>query len=151
VELARIGPQSVPKSVRENLRKAVGLNVVACYEKLIKAKQSSEQVDLVPPQVAFQLIFDMKFVQWFHQKLSEVVDPLAQQLQGIIDPFDWDIVSPRLKINLKRFLFETHLTLGLLFSEESHSFIAQNFKTKQNQIFPECNPALTTPLPLLPV
>ncbi|CAL8076194.1 unnamed protein product [Orchesella dallaii] len=145
-DLSHVGPQSIPKRVREAFRQSVGSKIIQFYQKLIDDSKSS-----VSPQTAIQLIFDVKFCQWFHLQLKELADPVIKNLQANLDPFDMDIVSPRLKVNLKRFLFETHLTLGLLFSEESHSFIAQNFKTKMNMSFPSSNKSLNSPLPLLPV
>ncbi|ODN03459.1 Conserved oligomeric Golgi complex subunit 1 [Orchesella cincta] len=146
-DLSHVGPQSIPKRVREVFRQSVGSKIIQFYQELIQKSAETP----VSPQTAIQLIFDVKFCQWFHLQLKELTDPVIKTLQTSIDPFDMDIVSPKLKVNLKRFLFETHLTLGLLFSEESHSFIAQNFKTKMNMSFPTCNMSLNSPLPLLPV
>jgi len=145
-DLSRVGPQSIPKRVKEELRQDIGLKIISLYKELVDLTETT-----VAPQTSLQLIFDIKFCQWFHLQLKEQADPLTKNLQSIIDPFDMDIVSSRLKSNLKRFLFETHLTIGLLFSEESHSFIAQNFKTKMNMSFPTSNASLRSPLPLLPV
>jgi len=113
-------------------------------------KSNSSGEEKLIAQVGSQFIFDLKFCQWFHPNLSDGIKPTVEELEGVIDPFDLDIVLPRMKDNLKRFLFETHLTLGLLFSEESHSFIAQNFKTKQNQSYPPTS-SVPTLLPLLPI
>ncbi|CAG7837610.1 unnamed protein product [Allacma fusca] len=142
-EFGRIGPQSIPKNVRDDFRFAVGEKVSQFYNQLDTSQ--------LTPQTALQIIFDLKYVQWFHPKLTSVVEPPLVKLQALIDPFDMDIVSPKLTLNLKRCLFENHLTLGLLFSEESHGFVAQNFKTKGNQTFPPSIPVRHVPLPLLPV
>lgn len=104
-DLSRVGPQSVPKSVREELRKSIGSKVISFYKTLLDEAQTP-----VSPQTALQLIFDIKFCQWFHLQLKELADPVIKNLQSVIDPFDMDIVSPRLKANLKRFLFETHVS-----------------------------------------
>ncbi|CAG7831517.1 unnamed protein product [Allacma fusca] len=108
-EFGRIGPQSIPKIVRD----------------------------------------DFRFAVWFHPKLTSVVEPPLVKLQALIDPFDMDIVSTKLTLNLKRCLFENHLTLGLLISEDSHGFVAQNLRPKG--IRPPSIPVRHVPLPLLPV
>jgi len=108
LDFGRIGPQSIPKNVRDNFRLAVGQKLGETYDKLIEDETIRQQLS---SQVALQLIFDLKYVQWFHPKLSGIIEPYTTKLQGIIDPFDLDIVNPRLKVNLKRCLFENHVSL----------------------------------------
>lgn len=105
-ELARVGPQSVPKSVREDFRQSVGNKIILLYKELLEKTENPPS-----PQTALQLIFDIKFCQWFHLQLKELADPVITKLQSVIDPFDMDIVMPKLKTNLKRFLFETHVRI----------------------------------------
>ena len=49
-----------------------------------------------------------------HLKLGEIVEPLVSKLQEFLDPFDLEIINPRLKVNLKRFLFENHVCANLM-------------------------------------
>jgi len=42
------------------------------------------------------------------------VEPLVSKLQEFLDPFDLEIINPRLKVNLKRFLFENHVCANLM-------------------------------------
>lgn len=122
VDLAKVGPQSIPKIVRENIRLRLGSIIAKIYHNLIDqsstASSSGEPADGVEeqrllPQVAVQLIFDLKFCQWFHSTLSEndTYKTLVANLTGVIDPFDLDIVVPRMTVNLKKFLFETHVSI----------------------------------------
>lgn len=104
-DLSRVGPQSIPKRVKEDLRLDIGSTIISLYKDLVDRGKSD-----VSPQTALQLIFDIKFCQWFHLQLKDQADPLAKILQGVIDPFDMDIVAPKIKTNLKRFLFETHVS-----------------------------------------
>lgn len=110
-DLSRVGPQSVPKGVREEFRNAIGNKVISLYNELIEKSEST-----LSPQAALQLIFDVKFCQWFHLQLKEQADPVIKHLQSVIDPFDMDIVTPKLKANLKRFLFETHVSYTTTYS-----------------------------------
>jgi len=103
-----MGPQSVPNLVRENLRQGLGIRIMQVYKKLVEGTTNNEDWN-IPAQLAVQLIFDLKYCQWFHPKLSEESEPIVLKLQSFIDPFDLDIVIPKLKSNLKRFLFETHV------------------------------------------
>jgi hypothetical protein len=113
LEIAKVGPQSIPKNVKDNLRLSLGQSVITFYEQFLKredGESEGEAAHLITPQMGIQFIFDLKFVQWFHPNLSGSTDSLVLQLKTLIDPFDWDIVSPRLTINLKRFLFENHVS-----------------------------------------
>jgi hypothetical protein len=123
-----VGPQSIPRSVRETLRQGLGLRVGRIYGKLVDEfllgqkkelsesnnveNDSSSSSNFFPSQVAIQLIFDLKYCGWFHPKLNERVEGILRKLEGFIDPFDLDIAIPKLKTNLKRFLFETHVISG---------------------------------------
>ncbi len=117
VDLSKVGPQSIPKSVKESFRLNLGKIIKQIYIKLIANSKSSGEPALeeqrLIPQVAVQLMFDLKFCQWFHPTLSEndKLKTLLSSLQDVIDPFDLDIVIPRMTINLKRFLFETHVSI----------------------------------------
>ena len=113
LEIAKVGPQSIPKSVKDSLRLSFGQTVISFYEKFLKLEATDEPSRLLTPQMSVQFIFDSKFIQWFHPNLSGSADSLVLKLKALIDPFDWDIVNPRLTINLKRFLFENHVSQSL--------------------------------------
>ena len=118
-ELGKIGPQSIPKNVRDEFRFTVGQKLAEFYA----------GIDLkeLTPQAALQLIFDLKYVQWFHPKLSTVTEPILAKFEALIDPFDMDIVGPKLKVNLKRCLFENHVRILFISSLKSHCYPSANF------------------------
>lgn len=119
VDLAKVGPQSIPKTVKEALRLNLGKAVEKTYSDLLQTCQASpssgepEENQRLIPQVAVQLMFDLKFCQWLHPSLSENdgIKSLLSSFQSVIDPFDLDIVIPRMTVNLKKFLFETHVSI----------------------------------------
>ena len=97
------------EKVREELRLDIGTKVISLYKELREGQGEGQGQS--QPQTVLQLILDVKFCQWFHLQLKEQADPPIKTLQGIIDPFDMDIVGEKLKAKLKRFLFETHVSL----------------------------------------
>lgn len=113
IEIAKVGPQCIPKSVLDAFRIALAESIIKFYDDLTQAPN----LPLITTQMALQFYFDLKFVQWFHSSLSGSADSVVLKLRNIIDPFDWDIVNPRVTLNLKRFLFENqvnYLTLTLV-------------------------------------
>jgi len=112
LRLGKVGPQSTPKGVLEFLRQSIGEEAIRFYQDLLASSKDTDGT--VPSQVAIQFIFDVKFLQWMHLKLGDIVEPLVSKLQEFLDPFDLDIVNPRLKVNLKRFLFENHVCANLM-------------------------------------
>jgi len=110
IEVAKVGPQAIPKSVKDSLRVSLAKTIIAFYEKLSDSGDGEAgTATILTPQISLQFIFDLKFIQWFHSSLSGTSDSLVLKLKNFIDPFDWDIVNPRVTSNLKRFLFENQV------------------------------------------
>uniref|UniRef100_A0A4W3K645 Conserved oligomeric Golgi complex subunit 1 n=1 Tax=Callorhinchus milii TaxID=7868 RepID=A0A4W3K645_CALMI len=129
-EVNRVGGHALPKVTLQELLKSCLDEVFAGYEKLTSEKVG--KADSILPLTqnrALQLLFDLRYLNLVLTARNEEVktsrsqqDPriqnLADSLESHIDPFDLDVFTPHLNINLNRLSQRTSVLFGLLTGTE---------------------------------
>uniref|UniRef100_A0A3B4X3N6 Conserved oligomeric Golgi complex subunit 1 n=1 Tax=Seriola lalandi dorsalis TaxID=1841481 RepID=A0A3B4X3N6_SERLL len=129
VEVNRVGGHALPRPTLQELLQACLDKALQHYHSLSQQARSKDGVFPMTQNRALQLLFDLRYLNTTlgsrqeegkssrsHQdpRFHEVCD----WLESFIDPFDLDVFTPPLNINLNRLSQRTSVLLGLLTGSE---------------------------------
>ncbi|XP_073538642.1 conserved oligomeric Golgi complex subunit 1 [Phyllobates terribilis] len=132
----RVGGHALPKVTLQALLRNCLDEVLSAYEKLCQEGLGKKSANPVTQTRALQLLFDLRYLCLVLSSRAEDgksgktkpdsrIQHVADQLEGRIDPFDLDVFTPHLNVNLNRLAQRTSVLFGLLTGAESQ-FISRS-------------------------
>lgn len=126
----RVGGHALPKVTLQALLRSCLDEVLAAYEKLCQEGLGKKSPNAVTQTRALQLLFDLRYLclvlssraedgKGGKSKPDSRIQQVADQLESCIDPFDLDVFTPHLNVNLNRLAQRTAVLHGLLTGAEN--------------------------------
>ncbi|XP_056406655.1 conserved oligomeric Golgi complex subunit 1 isoform X2 [Hyla sarda] len=127
-----VGGHALPEVTLQALLKSCLDEVLAAYEKLCQEGLGKKSANPITQTRALQLLFDLRYQCLIFTSRTEDgrsgkskpdsrIQQVADQLESCIDPFDLDVFTPHLNVNLNRLAQRTSVLFGLLTGTE-HQF-----------------------------
>ncbi|CAN9505296.1 unnamed protein product [Ophioblennius macclurei] len=131
VEVNRVGGHALPQPTLQELLHACLDQALQHYHSLTQQDHNREGVFPITQNRALQLLFDLRYLNSTLSSKPEEArssrphqDPrfheVCDWLESFIDPFDLDVFTPPLNINLTRMSHRTSVLLGLLTGSEKN-------------------------------
>ncbi|XP_040294676.1 conserved oligomeric Golgi complex subunit 1 isoform X1 [Bufo bufo] len=125
-----VGGHALPKVTQQALLRSCQDEVLSAYEKLCEEGLGKKSANSVTQTRALQLLFDLRYLCLILGSRSEDgksgkakpdsrIQQVADQLESCIDPFDLDVFTPHLNVNLNRLAQRTSVLFGLLTGSEN--------------------------------
>ncbi|KAM4717304.1 conserved oligomeric Golgi complex subunit 1 isoform 2-T2 [Anableps anableps] len=129
VEVNKVGGHALPRLTLQELLQSCVLQVLHHYDILTEQRQDTEGALPITQNRALQLLFDLRYLNTtLSSRLEDGKTSRSQQdprfhkicdwLESFIDPFDLDVFTPPLNVNLNRLSQRTSVLLGLLTGSE---------------------------------
>ncbi|KAM3921707.1 conserved oligomeric Golgi complex subunit 1 isoform 2-T2 [Leptodactylus fuscus] len=126
----RVGGHALPKVTLQTLLGSCLDHVLSVYEKLCQEGLGKKSANPITQSRALQLLFDLRYLCLILSSRSEDaksgktkpdsrIQQVADQLESCIDPFDLDVFTPHLNVNLNRLAQRTSVLFGLLTGAEN--------------------------------
>ncbi|XP_063817230.1 conserved oligomeric Golgi complex subunit 1 isoform X2 [Pseudophryne corroboree] len=126
----RVGGHALPKVTLQELLRTCLEEVVSAYGTLCQETVGKKQSTSLTQSRALQLLFDLRYICLILSSRTEDgknsknkpdsrVQQVADQLERCIDPFDLDVFTPHLNVNLNRLAQRTSVLFGLLTGAEN--------------------------------
>ncbi|XP_069809535.1 conserved oligomeric Golgi complex subunit 1 [Dendropsophus ebraccatus] len=131
-----VGGHALPKVTLQTLLRSCLDEVLAAYEKLCQEAAGKKSATSITQSRALQLLFDLRYLclvltsraedgRSGKSKPDSRIQQVADQLESCIDPFDLDVFTPHLNVNLNRLAQRTSVLFGLLTGTE-HQFSSRS-------------------------
>ncbi|KAG9473533.1 hypothetical protein GDO78_004044 [Eleutherodactylus coqui] len=126
----RVGGHALPKVTLQALLRSCLDEVLTAYEKMCQEGLGKKSPNPITQTRALQLLFDLRYLCLIlgsraedgksgKAKPDSRVPQVADQLESCIDPFDLDVFTPHLNVNLNRLAQRTSVLFGLLTGAEN--------------------------------
>ncbi|XP_075701950.1 conserved oligomeric Golgi complex subunit 1 [Rhinoderma darwinii] len=122
-----VGGHALPKVTLQELLRSCLDEVLSAYEKLCQEDLGKKSSNCVTQTRALQMLFDLRYLCLVLSSRAEDgktkpdsrIQQVADRLESCIDPFDLDVFTPHLNVNLNRLAQRTSVLFGLLTGAEN--------------------------------
>ncbi|CAL1527327.1 unnamed protein product [Lymnaea stagnalis] len=128
-DLNKIGIQALPRTVVRDLLVMVTDGLVQAYEKLISQRGIKKSSNPFSQHEVLQELFNFKFIQLviprredeeIHKKYQHRCTAVINSLEELVDPFDLDVFSPYIQVNLNKQAQRCSVIFGALYCMDKH-------------------------------